>query len=144
MQLNYDDSIGIKEMIEFISSAMLKREWVEFSMIDLSYYKQLSTNNSGFLKKVMGIFINETPKDILELEKYLSETNYKKVKEVSHKLKGIFKSFNLHELTMRTVELESHAKLENFSNESTEIFLKVQDLYEITRLEMLEELKKIV
>ncbi len=107
-------------------------------MIDLSYFIQLSNNKTSFLIKVMDIFIQETPNDLLELEKNYSASNFKKVKEICHKLKGLFKSYNMVELTKYTVELETFAKSENFPPESSELLKKIQNTYEQARSEMIE------
>jgi HPt (histidine-containing phosphotransfer) domain-containing protein len=111
-------------------------------MIDLSYFIQLSNNKPSFLLKVMDIFINETPKDLAELEKNYAEVNYKKVKEICHKLKSLFKSYNMKELSALTMELESHAKKEVFSEETTGLLRQVQEIYLAHRVEMIEHMTK--
>ena len=112
------------------------------SMIDLSYFIQLSNNKTSFLIRVMGVFINETPKDLAELEKNYRETNHKKVKEIYHKLKGLFKSYNMAELTKLTLALEENAKAEHFSNETTELLDSILKTYSDLRIEMIELSKK--
>ncbi len=107
-------------------------------MIDLTYFIQLSNNKTSFLIKVMDIFIEETPNDLFELEKNFSLSNYKKVKEICHKLKGLFKSYNMVELTKYTIELEAFSKLEQFPPESSELLKKIQNSYDQARLEMIE------
>ena len=111
-------------------------------MIDLSYFSQLSGNNISFLLRVMNIFMNETPKDLSELELNFNESNYTKVKEISHKLKGLFKSYNMVDLTSDTIELEKHAKSEMFSDRSSELVQKIISQYKQARLEMIELMEK--
>lgn len=111
-------------------------------MIDLSYFTQLSGNNISFLLRVMNIFVNETPKDLSELELNFQEANYKKVKEICHKLKGLFKSYNMAELTSDTMELEKHAKSEMFSDSSRELLEKIFSQYKAARIEMTELMEK--
>ena len=111
-------------------------------MIDLSYFSQLSGNNISFLLRVMNIFVNETPKDLSELELNFNESNYTKVKEISHKLKGLFKSYNMVDLTSDTIELEKHAKSEMFSDRSSELVQKIISQYKQARLEMIELMEK--
>lgn len=112
------------------------------NMIDLSYFIQLSNNKPSFLLKVMDIFINETPKDLAELEKNYAEVNYKKVKEICHKLKSLFKSYNMKDLTALTMELESHAKKEVFTEDTIALLRKVQESYSAYRAEMIEHMIK--
>ena len=111
-------------------------------MIDLSYFKNLSGNNITFLLKVMNIFVNETPKDLSELELNFNESNFKKVKEISHKLKGLFKSYNMFELTANTIELEKHAISETFTDKSSELLQDIIGQYKTARLEMIELMEK--
>ena len=108
------------------------------SMIDLSYFRQLSNNKISFLIRVMGVFINETPNDLEELETNYQEKNYKKVKEICHKLKGLFKSYNMKELTELTIELEDNAKIESFSDHTTELLSLILKGYAELRIEMIE------
>lgn len=112
------------------------------SMIDLSYFIQLSNNKTSFLIRVMNVFINETPKDLAELEKNYRDTNHTKVKEICHKLKGLFKSYNMLELTKLTIELEDSAKAESFSKETTELLNSILKGYSELRFEMIELSKK--
>ncbi len=111
-------------------------------MIDLSYFIQLSNNKPSFLLRVMDIFVNETPKDLAELEIKLKQADYRKVKEICHKLKSLFKSYNMKDLAAIIIELESHAKKEVFSEETTKLLTQVQAGYSAYRVEMIEHMVK--
>lgn len=118
-------------------------EWGKrFCMIDLSYFIQISGNKPSFLLRVMNIFIHETPKDLAELTECYGNSNYQKVKEISHKLKGLFKSYNLEDLLLNTLTLENAAK-ENVFSEDTDLILKrILEEYEIARIEMISLAEK--
>ncbi|HNC55047.1 MAG TPA: Hpt domain-containing protein [Leptospiraceae bacterium] len=85
----------------------------------------------------MNVFIDDTPKDIEELQISFNAKNYKKVKEVCHKLKGLFKSYNMLELTQLTVELENNAKQENLGEGSIKLLNQILSNYEILKSEMI-------
>ncbi|MBK8399063.1 MAG: Hpt domain-containing protein [Leptospiraceae bacterium] len=107
-------------------------------MIDLSYFIQISGNKPSFLLRVMNIFIEETPNDLEDLELNFRESNYQKVKEISHKLKGLFQSYKLSELVDYTLRLESDAKQGKFSEESEIVLNEIIKLYSLIRLEMIK------
>lgn len=107
-------------------------------MIDLSYYVKLSNNKISFLVRVMNIFIEDTPKDLEELKKVFAEKNFKKVKEVCHKLKGLFKSYNMQELAKVTIELENSAKAEILDSNSERLLSDILRHYATLRIEMIE------
>lgn len=107
-------------------------------MVDLSYFIQISGNKPSFLLRVMNIFIHETPKDLQELAMNYQKMNYQKVKEISHKLKGLFRSYNLEELFASTLALESFAKENRFSEDSDILLSTILSTYETARVEMIE------
>lgn len=140
---NFESSISqaieTYSLVNLLMLALIKRSMLYCKeMIDLSYFIHLSNNKTSFLLKVMDIFIEETPNDLAELQKNFQEGNYRKVKEICHKLKGLFKSYNMKELTSYTIELEANAKAENFSEESKELLRKIQETYNTLRIEMVE------
>ena len=107
-------------------------------MIDLSYFIQISGNKPSFLLRVMNIFIHETPKDLQELALNYQKMNYQKVKEISHQLKGLFKSYNLEELFASTVALERFAKENRFSQDTDILLNTIMSAYETARIEMIQ------
>ena len=55
---------------------------------DLTYLKDLSKGNEGFVKEMIGIFLNETPEEIKNLEKAIEETDFEKIRSISHHMKS--------------------------------------------------------
>jgi len=80
------------------------------TMYDLSILKQTAAGNSGFIKKMVALFIEETPKSIHLIEEGLSQQNWPQVKAAAHKIKPSFGILNLFELKEEIKTIEALAK----------------------------------
>jgi HPt (histidine-containing phosphotransfer) domain-containing protein len=106
-------------------------------MIDLSYYKNLSNNNPIFMNKIMNLFIHETEAEIQILQNAVYENKIERVGEVAHKLKTVFKSYNLANITSNLQSLQLLAQSNYNSVEAVSLMGKISEEYPILRLEMI-------
>lgn len=104
--------------------------------IDLSYYRNISNNNPVFLKKLMELFINSTGNEIQELSVATKNKDFKAMKEMAHKLKTLFKSYNIQKITSDILKIEEAGKKEISSNEIESIMDEVVLEFEELRAEM--------
>lgn len=110
-------------------------------MLDLSYYETLSNHNPVFIKRVLNVFLTNTPEDINKLKHGVYAKDLHKIKEYSHKLKSIFKSYNLHELTKCIEELEEIGKTE-FQDKAFELIDSIVDIFEELKPEIIGVLNR--
>jgi len=61
--------------------------------IDLTYLNEISGGDKEFIAEMIETFLEETPKDIAELEKLLATENWAGIGLVAHKLKSSIKMF---------------------------------------------------
>ena len=110
-------------------------------MLDLSYYETLSNNNPIFIKRVLNVFLSNTPEDIDKLKQSIYSKDLNKIKEYSHKLKSIFKSYNLNELTKCIEELEEIGKT-GFQDRAFELIHNIIDIFEELKPEIIGVLNR--
>jgi HPt (histidine-containing phosphotransfer) domain-containing protein len=104
--------------------------------LDLSYYKNISNNNPTFLKKLMELFINSTPKEIDELIENTKNKNFVAMYEISHKLKALFKSYNSQKITGSIIKIEEAGKNKTPLSDADKILEEIKTEFEELREEM--------
>ena len=57
-------------------------------VIDLTYLNEISKGDKNFINEMIDIFLSETPGEINQLEEAISQTNFEKIRAVSHHLKS--------------------------------------------------------
>ncbi|HTA61914.1 MAG TPA: Hpt domain-containing protein [Bacteroidia bacterium] len=55
---------------------------------NLAYLNEISKGDADFIKEMIGIFLSETPDEINQLEKAIAETNFAKIRAISHHMKS--------------------------------------------------------
>ncbi len=104
--------------------------------IDLTYYKNISNNNPIFLKKLMELFVNSTGKEVEDLCIATKNQDFKGMREMAHKLKTLFKSYNIQKITSDVLKIEEAGKNEIFNSDIELTINEVANEFEELRLEM--------
>ena len=78
--------------------------------LDLNHLKKIVGNDPEFLRKVLQIFITNTPKDVAELSKFAAESNYEKMAFFAHKLKSASGAIGFNDAYDSFKEIESMSK----------------------------------
>ena len=81
-------------------------------LIDLTYLKQISNGDTGFIKEMIGIYLKETPIAIINLEKHLKNKDWKMLREVIHKMKAAFSFFGLKDMYCLLDSMEEYSEKE--------------------------------
>jgi len=82
-------------------------------MTDLTYLKEIAQGDTSFIKKMVILFINKTPEEIGNLEKYNAGKNWKLLNGVAHKMKPSFTFVGLQNLTGILNCIEEYSENEN-------------------------------
>ena len=78
--------------------------------IDLTYLNEISGGDKEFIAEMIETFLEETPKDIAELEKLLADENWTAIGLVAHKLKSSIKMFGFEDVKNMAVYIEQSGK----------------------------------
>lgn len=84
-----------------------------FKVCNLDYLFELAKGDDGFVREMIGVFLNENPVEIQLLEKYVSVKNYPGIKQQTHKLRSSIPYMGLDNIigneVMETEELAGKA-----------------------------------
>ncbi len=78
--------------------------------IDLTYLKEMSDNDKGFILDMIKSFIAQTPKDIENIWFHHSNEEYDEVANIIHKIKPSITFMGIHKLKDLVLEIEDNAK----------------------------------
>jgi len=97
------------------------KEDIHQQVIDLSELQTLSKGNKAFVKEMIGIFLEQVPLDMNDIEAAIKETDYDTIQAISHKMKTSVGFIGLRPLLqepLNTIESlsENHEGLEKIAN----------------------------
>jgi len=84
-------------------------ETTSLKHIDLTYLKQLSNGSNEFIIEMISVFMEQTPIEISNLEKYLEEKDWKSLRAIAHKMKPSFSFMGIKELDALIKLIEEYA-----------------------------------
>jgi signal transduction histidine kinase/CheY-like chemotaxis protein/HPt (histidine-containing phosphotransfer) domain-containing protein len=61
---------------------------VDNPICDLTYILDVAKGNEVFLKEIFGLFLHQTPADLLLLEQYIIDENYDAMMKIAHRMKS--------------------------------------------------------
>ncbi len=79
-------------------------------IIDLTYLKEVSDNNSEFMIEMIDIFQAQTPGYVNQLEAALSIEDWKRVSEMAHKIKPTLTFMGVESAMLVMTSIESRAR----------------------------------
>jgi len=95
---------------------------------DLSYLKQLSKGDNGFIREMISVFIEQTPESIRNLETNLDNKNWVMLRAVAHKMKPSFSFVGLQELIDVIKKIEDYAETETNLGELPLLIKRVKEV----------------
>jgi signal transduction histidine kinase/CheY-like chemotaxis protein/HPt (histidine-containing phosphotransfer) domain-containing protein len=83
---------------------------------DLDYLVEMAKGNDAFVLEMIDVFIDQTPHDLLEIQKAISRADYEVIKSISHKMRTSISFVGLPEKTE-----ESLLKMEELSAQESSL-----------------------
>jgi len=77
-------------------------------LYDLTRLTQITASNMVFIKKMILLFLHQSPIDLTELKKATENTDIKKIKEVAHRMKPAIDNMGIDTLTSVIREIEQY------------------------------------
>ena len=105
------------------------------NLVDLTALKTVANGDSQFIKKMILLFIDDTPKQISQIENALLSKNRDQISAIAHKLKP-----SLDYLSNRYLQ-EKVRNIEN-SQEFNDEFINKTNSFISDMLELIDQLKK--
>ncbi len=90
---------------------------VNTRLYDLSMVQSVSGGDEGFIKKMVALFIETVPSNVLDLKKALTEENWEQVGKTAHKLKSTIDSMGIKSIRQEIRTVEANARqMENLQD----------------------------
>lgn len=90
---------------------------IDTPVIDLSYLKKVSNNNTEFIQEIIASFLESMPKTVEDIKVQLDQKNWEQLSRVVHKIKPTITLMGIHQIKDKIVLLEQESK--NGQNENT-------------------------
>lgn len=103
-------------------------ETIKHKHIDLTYLKQLSNGSNEFINEMITVFIEQTPVEISNLEKYASAKDWKSLRAIAHKMKPSFTFMGIKELESIIKQLEEYAANETNLELIPDLISKIKNI----------------
>lgn len=108
-------------------------------LIDLTYLKSMSGNDIIFINEMIKLFLEQTPKTIINLKQCLDNKNWVELKKIAHKAKPTMIFFGLKKLQNTLLQLEKSEITTIDICSTTEMINEIETDFEKISIE-LEEL----
>ncbi len=115
-------SMPFQEVVEPI----VDQEEEQVSIIDLTYLKSLPGANDEFVKEMIDIFIEDTPKELDKIAKAIGDQDFAAIKRIAHKLKTSVSFMGLNQIVPLLKEMEAKGIAEQEMNDIINLFSTVE------------------
>lgn len=110
-------------------------------VIDLSYLKEVSSDNNEFMIEMIDMFQAQTPGYVEALSAAVAEKNWKRIAEMAHKIKPTLSFMGIEVAKEEMASIENRARNQEDYEGIVADFENMQDVFEVI-YEKLEEKKK--
>lgn len=111
-------------------------------MINLENLKTLSRQNDAFIKEILEVYLNNTPKDIDQMGEAVLARDWQVIRYYAHKLKSSSFTIGFLEGHAKFQEIEQLVRSEDFSDKVDVLFDQAKSVCDACVVEVLQELKK--
>ncbi|HEX7367803.1 MAG TPA: Hpt domain-containing protein [Pelobium sp.] len=79
-------------------------------LIDLSYLKEVASDNVDFMVEMIDIFLNQTPDYVCVLSDAVAQKDWPKIAEMAHKIKPTLAFMGANEAKEKMASIEARAR----------------------------------
>ncbi|MBD3748713.1 MAG: Hpt domain-containing protein [Sphingobacteriales bacterium] len=112
-------------------------------VIDLSYLKEVSSDNNEFMIEMIDIFQAQTPGYVESLSSAILEKNWSKIAEMAHKIKPTLSFMGVEEAKEEMASIETRARNQEDYEGIVADFKKMQDILEVIYVKLEEKKKEL-
>ncbi len=88
----------------------------------LDYLESISGGDKGFVEDMLRTFIVSVPEELVKIEKFINESNWRKVGEEAHKFGSNLLYLELEDLKKLALKIESYGLSEEHLGEIPDLF----------------------
>ena len=107
--------------------------------VDLDYLKSMADGDDAMFNEMVNLFKEQVPELIENMEKYLKEQNYSKLKGIAHQAKSSVAIMGMHNLSKQMKEFEQLLE----ANQQPEKYQEYVDTFISEAKEALAELAEL-
>jgi signal transduction histidine kinase/DNA-binding NarL/FixJ family response regulator len=107
-------------------------------LYDLTSLQGIDPNDTGFIKEIISLFLNNSTTDLEDLKQAVAEENMYEVFQLAHKMKSSIYSMGIVSLYKPLESMEAFAKTKDQTEKIPSVFLKLEK----TLLQVFEQLRK--
>lgn len=113
-------------------------------VIDLSYLREVASDNTEFMIEMIDIFLAQTPGYIDQLTEAIDQKNWSKISDLSHKIKPTMSFMGVESAkdTLGEIELKSRNQVDY--EWIAEEYNKLKDVFKIMLVKLEEKKKELV
>jgi HPt (histidine-containing phosphotransfer) domain-containing protein len=111
--------------------------------IDLTYLREIAKGSDEFIVQMLNIFIDQTPKAFVNIEKALESNDWESLRLAVHKIKPSITFIGLSEIKNDVPLLEEYAASETHLDAIPELVNKIQKVCTKAVIEVKDELQKL-
>ncbi|NOT50486.1 MAG: PAS domain S-box protein [Chitinophagaceae bacterium] len=100
----------IKRLMQKVQQPSGKTKLRKEPLYELSKLKKISQGNTGFVEKMVQLFIDQTPRSVIEIERAAKENRFDTVRAVAHKIKPTIDNMGIGSLYTVVREIEKYAE----------------------------------
>ena len=113
-------------------------------VIDLSYLREVASDNTEFMIEMIDIFLAQTPGYIDQLTEAIDQKNWSKISDLSHKIKPTMSFMGVESAkdTLGEIELKSRNQVDY--EWIVEEYNKLKDVFKIMLIKLEEKKKELL
>ena len=113
-------------------------------VIDLSYLREVASDNTEFMIEMIDIFLAQTPGYIDQLTDAIDQKNWSKISDLSHKIKPTMSFMGVESAkdTLGEIELKSRNQVDY--EWIVEEYNKLKDVFKIMLIKLEEKKKELL
>ena len=113
-------------------------------VIDLSYLREVASDNTEFMIEMIDIFLAQTPGYIDQLTEAINQKNWSKISDLSHKIKPTMSFMGVESAkdTLGEIELKSRNQVDY--EWIVEEYNKLKDVFKIMLVKLEEKKKELL
>jgi HPt (histidine-containing phosphotransfer) domain-containing protein len=73
---------------------------------DITMIREISRGNEAFIRKMLGIFVEQTPMHINEMREHYAQSDWKRMGELAHKIKPTIDNLGIQAIKSAVREME--------------------------------------
>lgn len=111
-------------------------------MINLENLRTLSRQNDAFIREILEVYLENTPKDIERMHEAVLARDWQVVRYFAHKLKSSSFTIGFNEGHAKFQQIEQMVRNEEFGDRVDTLFAEAQNICDLCITEVKDELEK--